>query len=633
MKGREGMEERVQALFSEGVRLQEAGNVEKALECYGQIIAMKPEMPEVYFNMALIFAAKQEWLQGYYCYTRVAELQSGDLLARQGMAEMLFHQGRYDEAKAHCNEVLVERPQSSTAWRLLGEIAFKEGLLEKALEYYRNALGAEKNNTVFLNRFKDLENKCLSLRKTLARCEEVLRKNPGDGETWQVLGESLYQLGLHEEAVNAFCKALELGAGAEDIAVFCGQFLRRRQLFETSLSLSKKMLERWPENAWLEYESAESSVGMGNFKEAIHHYQRAAANKDLEESVWNRLSDLYARTADFAKAIEVTRCLMRARPEDHELEWFYATLLLRSGDLKKGFEVEQCRKRTPEYSRYDKLRTKCFWRKQSLQGRRIFVYTEQGFGDTLQYVRYLELLKKRGAIVYFSALSEMMELFEQLPVEKLILQHSEMILPEHDYAVSLLDLPYCFATCLDTIPSNVPYIRVDIPLQERGCELLAGKDGFKVGLVWAAGNQSPTAGIRSLRLAEFGRLAKYPELTFYSLQKGEAAREAEDASDGMKIVPLDGALNNFADTAGVVHHLDLVITVDTAVAHLAGAMGKEVWLLLSEYPDWRWLTKRNDSPWYPSMRIFRKEAGEDWGNLMEKVEFSLKEKTREWGTR
>jgi hypothetical protein len=193
-------------------------------------------------------------------------------------------------------------------------------------------------------------------------------------------------------------------------------------------------------------------------------------------------------------------------------------------------------------------------------------------------------------------------------------------LPEFDFHCPLLSLPRAFATTLQTIPDSVPYLHADSHEIDRWRTRLAeNRSGFNVGLAWAGSSVHAQDRNRSLALSFLSPLARIPNVNFYSLQKGDAATQARNPSDAMKLVDWTEELKDFADTAALIANLDLVITVDTAVAHLAGAMGKPVWVLLPFVPDWRWMMDREDSPWYPTMRLFRQKAAGQWDKVIERV--------------
>ncbi len=194
---------------------------------------------------------------------------------------------------------------------------------------------------------------------------------------------------------------------------------------------------------------------------------------------------------------------------------------------------------------------------------------------------------------------------------------------QFDVHIPLLSLPGIFNTTLDTIPANVPYITADPKIETLWRTQIGHNEDFKIGIVWAGNPKNKLGHKRSTSLADFAPLTDIPGLTFYSLQKGPASAEALNPPEKMKLINLEGELNDFTDTTAVIANLDMVISVDTAVAHLAGSIGKPIWNLLYFAPDWRWLQNRDDSPWYPDMRLFRQTRPNDWGGVFEQVKKAL----------
>jgi hypothetical protein len=265
------------------------------------------------------------------------------------------------------------------------------------------------------------------------------------------------------------------------------------------------------------------------------------------------------------------------------------------------------------------------WDGKSLNGKTILVHTEQGFGDSIQFVRYLPMVKAQGGRVIFECQQSLCRLLRSCNgIDEIIEKTSANKLSiQPDVHVHLLDLPGIFGTTLNSIPTNIPYITPDPILVDQWASRLNVDEGFRISIVWAGSPHHARDRNRSCSLADFANLAKVPGLPFYSLQKGYVSIKPDNPPMGIKIVNLDNELHDFADTAAVIANLDLVISVDTAVAHLTGAIGKPVWTLLPFAPDWRWLLKRNDSPWYPTMRLFRQNQPDDWTEVFEQVREKL----------
>jgi hypothetical protein len=317
----------------------------------------------------------------------------------------------------------------------------------------------------------------------------------------------------------------------------------------------------------------------------------------------------------FQKAVEIKHDLAEAH-------FNMSLTILLSGDLKAGWEKYEWRRKLTEVTG-TYIFKKEPWRGEDVSGKRILLYGEQGFGDTLQFIRYAGMLSGRGAEVYVECQPELVSLLSDLAGISCVVGRGAA-LPEYDYHCPILSLPGFFGTEIETIPAAIPYISVSpVKLSSWRDRLRGDGSRLKVGLSWAGRPTHKKDHYRSLSLSLMSPLGGVAGVTFYSLQKGEASLQSVSPPSGMKLVDYTSELGDFSDTAGLLGNLDLVISVDTAVVHLAGAMGKRVWTLLPYAPDWRWLLGREDSPWYPTMRLFRQPAPGDWQTVIAQVAASL----------
>ncbi len=286
--------------------------------------------------------------------------------------------------------------------------------------------------------------------------------------------------------------------------------------------------------------------------------------------------------------------------------------LLLAGRYAEGWEEYEWRLRYPEYSGADAAALAPRWDGNALRGRTILLDAEQGFGDAIQFLRYAPLVAERAARVAVRCAPELASLAASVDGVTVVVRRGEA-LPPIDAWCPLPSLPRAFGTTLSNVPAGVPYLRANPEKAARWRARIAAAPGVcHVGLVWASQSGHRTASAKSVALEALEELGKVPGVRFYSLQLGPAARELQRAPAGLRLVDLSGELTDFAETAAAVQNLDLVISVDTAVAHLAGAMGRPAWTLLKFAPDWRWLLGREDSPWYPTMRLFRQERPGEW---------------------
>jgi hypothetical protein len=265
------------------------------------------------------------------------------------------------------------------------------------------------------------------------------------------------------------------------------------------------------------------------------------------------------------------------------------------------------------------------WDGSPLEGRTILVRVEQGLGDTLQFIRYLPLVQRRGGrviLVCQPALVGLLTGSRGLGIERLLAQGDP--LPEYDLHVSLLSLPGLLGTTLENVPADVPYLEAEPQPVEAWRQRLGSYRGFKIGIVWQGNPDHRMDRFRSTRLAQFAPLARVPGVHLFSLQKGPGAEQLAALTDRFPVTDLGSGLDDFRDTAAVLKNLDLVVSVDTSVAHLAGALGIPVWVALHFPAEWRWLTGREDSPWYPTMRLFRQTSPGQWEDVFRRIAEALR---------
>ncbi|HEX3989780.1 MAG TPA: O-linked N-acetylglucosamine transferase, partial [Acetobacteraceae bacterium] len=266
-----------------------------------------------------------------------------------------------------------------------------------------------------------------------------------------------------------------------------------------------------------------------------------------------------------------------------------------------------------------------------IAGKVLYLHREQGLGDTLQFCRYATMAARAGAQVILEVESTLVRPISSLQGVTRVIAEDDPV-PDHDLRCPIMSLPLAFGTTIETIPAEIPYLHADPADAEMWRDRLRGIEGKKVGLVWAGASRTGLgAGVvaadrrRSIALARLAPVTSVSGCTFFSLQLGAAAEQTKQAPAGMALRDHTGELSDFADTAALVDNLDLVISVDTSTAHLAGAMGKPVWLLNRFDTCWRWFLEREDSPWYPTMRIFRQPYPGDWDHVIRSVASALRE--------
>ncbi|MGL6284387.1 MAG: hypothetical protein ACRC2J_18430, partial [Microcoleaceae cyanobacterium] len=333
------------------------------------------------------------------------------------------------------------------------------------------------------------------------------------------------------------------------------------------------------------------------------------------------LATVFHNMGQIQESIEMYRSIINLEPNNAEIHRLLGMNLLLTGNFVEGFAEYEWRWQTEKTKSQAQLFEQPQWDGTDPAGKKILLFCEQGFGDSMQFIRYAQVLIARQAQVLIATYPELKRLFETISGVQGVYQTGDVI-SDFQLNAPLMSLPRLCGTNIDNIPADIPYLfapDINITLPPANTE-----KSLKIGIVWGAKATHLTAGKRSCQLADFADLAKIPGVQLYSLQKGEQVKDLQNAEHDIDwVINLDDVINDFADTANIIQQLDLIISVDTAIAHLAGAMGKQVWLLLTYVPDWRWFLQRQDSPWYPTMRLFRQKSLGDWSGVFTEVKSAL----------
>jgi hypothetical protein len=363
---------------------------------------------------------------------------------------------------------------------------------------------------------------------------------------------------------------------------------------------------------------------MGRFDEALPIIRRSIALRGDDANAHHTLAKILVKTNRATEAIEALRRSLQLNPDDTEAHGTLAKTLLLAGDFKRGWAEYEWRWKAPSFKEPKRLFNKPQWTGGKLTDKTILLHHEQGFGDTIQFLRYVPLVaRERGGDVIVQVPRELVDLVRRMPTAPDVVALGDP-LPPFDLHIPVMSLPLAFNTTLKTIPANVPYLSASPKVAHVWADRIKSDGGdegtLRVGLAWAGRPTHRDDKQRSLRLEQLAPLASpAPDVVFYSLQKWDPQREAARQPAGMKLIDAAEKLFDFSDSAAVIANLDLVIAVDTAIAHLAGAMGKPVWTMLPFAPDFRWMLDRPDSPWYPTMRLYRQPACDDWNSVLRQI--------------
>ena len=495
--------------------------------------------------------------------------------------------GKHDEAAAHYRKALELRPGFAEAHLNLGNVLYEEGDFAGAAASYRQSIAA---NPDYVKAHCNLGNALSSLgrlHEAIACYERALRLDADTVAAQHNLGNALMERRDIVRAEACFRRAVELDPSRAEHHNSLGNALLQRKNTAKAEECYRRALALRPEYASAHVNLANALMKLGNIDEMLEHYERGIALDPQSAGAHYNLSLSHLRKGQF-----------REGWEGHEWRWDFRELQLR----KRNFASPQ-------------------WQGEPLAGMTILLHAEQGLGDTLQFVRYAPLVVERGGRVILEVQPSLHRLLRNVRGVECVIPRGEA-LPEFDVQCPLMSLPLVFDTAEDTIPADVPYLAVPDEVVEQARNRWLG-DGLRVGLVWAGNPQYRSDEARSTTLRSLLPLTGIPRITFFSMQKGVGSEQLAQIGSEARIMDAGSSFKDFQDTATMMSTLDLVISVDTSSAHLAGALGIPVWILLPHLACWRWLEGRGDSPWYPTARLFRQSVPGDWGELVERVSGEL----------
>ena len=534
---------------------------------------------------ALVQHRQGELAQAEALYRRVLELQPEVAEAHCGLGVIELAQGNNRRAIDSLKRVLRLQPANVAVLLNLAIACESEGLLREAETFLQRTLECEPDSALG-------HLKLATVLETLGRLDEAqlhaqaaTRLSPENPEAYLCLGTILIRRNRLSDAVPFFNHAVQLNPSLGPCAAST-----LRQFLDEGVRSWENRLESNPSDF-----DALLSLAKIRYSERRPH-----------------------------DAVTLLERALAVKPGDPNARYALGFTQLLLGEFEQGWKNYEARFKTGQKEFPDRQFAQPRWTGENLEGRTILVFAEQGLGDTLQFLRYTSLIAERGSRIVLQCQPVLKPLIETCSWIQTVVAPGDPLPPFH-FQIPLLSLPAVFKTSLESIPNRVPYLRVP---GNAAFELPSTPPGrMKIGLVWAGNPVLQNDLVRSIPLATLSPLWSLPNASFFSLQVGPASLQLAMAPHTRRPIDLKPFLSDFAKTAAAVQRLDLVISVDTAVAHLGGTLGKPVWLLLPFAPEWRWLLDREDSPWYPTMRLYRQRKADDWEDVIERVRLDLTGKT------
>jgi tetratricopeptide (TPR) repeat protein len=567
-----------QTLHLLGLIEHQCGRSDDAIQRIRMAIARDGRDPAFHHNLGNILRALDRPAEALTCYEHAIALAPGSVDTLYNLGNICQDLGRTERAIGFFERALRLRPDAVELHNNLGTALQSAGRLDEATACYRRALALRPDTVETLDNLAGALQAQGQLEEAQACCERALTLRPKRVESHIGLGFVLRAQGRLEEAVVRYRRALALAPDRP----------------ETHNNLGVALVE------------------LGRLDEAITHHERALAVQPAGAEMHYNLGSALQRQGRYAEALACYERALALKPDYARAHLNRSLVLLLTGNLDEGWPEYKWRFAVNGYYRnFDRP----LWSGKPLLGQRILVHAEQGFGDTIQFIRFVPAIAERGGSVVLEVPPSLVRLARTVAGADQVVAAGDP-LPAFDCHCPLLSLPRVLKTNLATIPNAVPYLSVPVETSAVWAERVATAPGLRVGIVWAG----TTQGAIDLQLLQ--PLWEVTGISWFSLQVG-AASPGLSSLDGVKIVDLAPWLTDFAETAAAIRHLDLVISVDTSVAHLAGALGRQIWVLLPHVPDWRWLLDRDDSPWYPTARLFRRRKAGDWPDMAHAVAEAL----------
>ena len=430
----------------------------------------------------------------------------------------------------------------------------------------------------------------------------------------------MHRAGQLDDAVAAYGKSLLLNPRQPDVYNNMGVALRNLGKLEAAIACYRRSLVLKPNNSGVYSNMGNALRELGRLDVALASHQQAVRLQPRSTEAYYNLGLVLRDLGQTDAALSCMDKALALNPEYTDCQWDRALTLLEMGRLEEGFDAYESRwrlDRSPPRT-FDKP----MWDGSDLKGKTVLVHHEQGFGDMIQFARYLPMIRERGGRVVVEVQPELARLMGSVDGVSQVFNRGQTP-PKFDFYIPMMSLARIFGTGLDSIPADVPYVA---PLDPNAVQLPASLGKIKrVGISWAGRPTHRNDKNRSAGFKHFIEILGLPGLSVYSLQKGDAAKDIAEHGCAGLVTDLSERVRDFADSASVLSQLDMVITVDTALAHLAGAMGKPVWVAVPFVPDWRWLRDREDSPWYPSMRLFRQRRHGAWEGVFSDIRRALRD--------
>lgn len=667
--GRAAMEQCVSAAPTDAEAWNELGTLELAMNdvaaaarSFARAVELDPHSAIYHHHYGSTLRRQEQWAAAEAEYRLAIECNADQFDSYVKLAELCERRGAVDEAVETYRRAIALRPKNIVAMNALGILLHNRGRYDEAIVAYEQALKLEPNRP-------ELQHNLGNTFRTLGRFEEAAtrfrqatRLKPDYAKAHYHLGATLHQQGKPNEALAALQMALiynDKYAEAHDelgnVLVSMDKDAEAVECYQSALRLRPDLVNAWgnlgtllntlgrrdealrclSQAVKLDPNLPEAHNNLGNVYKAQHRleeakacYERALQLRPHYGKAHYNLGNIYLEYGQLDEADRSFETAIKHSPKYPEANFQHGALHLLRGDYPTGWAGYEWRWGMQNAVKGKREFLQPTWDGSPLDGKTILLYTEQGFGDTIQFIRYAPLVKARGGRVVVECQPRMIPLLRGCEgIDELVPRGEGTA--KFDVQAALLSLPAIFQTDEATIPCDVPYFKPDPKLVEKWRGWLDLLSGFRVGIVWQGSPTFLRDATRSIPLAHFAPLAAVPGVRLIALQKGTGTEQLLAIGNRVPVVTLpddvDSTAGGYMDTAAIMQSLDLVISSDTSAAHLAGALGRPCWVALGYVPDWRWLLDRSDTPWYPSLQLFRQKTRGDWNGVFQELATRLRQ--------
>lgn len=622
-------------LLSKSLDYLRESNLDAAEPLLLQALSIESSNPDVLRFLGIIYAQRKDYAQALKYLETSIRINPQNGISHSNLGNVLFELGQFENALNAYDNAIKLAPTYAEAWSNKGNALYELRRFEEAVAHHDRAIAL---HPAYAEAWSNKGNALYELElyeEALRHHDRAIALHPAYAEAWSNKGLVLNHLRDFKNALVQHDKAISLRPLSAKVWINKGMTYSELERHEDALALYDKAIELNPNLAEAWTNKGNAVFALGHHQESIAHHQKAIQLKPDYAQAWYNLAISYTALKNYPESIGAYEQAIRLKSDYAMAYWNKSLVELVIGDLHNGwqnFEARAFIKNSPLRTSYNVIP-----RLQNLSdvsNKKILIWSEQGLGDAIQFCRYIPELAKLGANLTFVTPTALSTLMESLDAG---IQITDNCTDLHgfDFQAPLMSLPLIFKTEISTIPGQYSYLKANSKKEKSWEEKLRSKRLLRVGLVWNGGFRADQPEMwainerRNIPLEMIARLQHLNNIQFYSLQKGNPAEEELERNKSA-VWPTNNLLNfvpelkDFSDTAALIANLDLVISVDTSTAHLAAALGKPTWILNRYDTCWRWLEDRIDSPWYPSVTLYRQNTPGNWGAVIDQVEKDLK---------